>query len=140
MKKTISMMLTVVLCMGLFAGCGDKSPKPPKEVTEIVDAINKKVIEDRQTTKENFELTEAFVLDDNEYFVYESSGIYLENGKEYKTTIKLKCNDKKIRELNVFRDQSFGLNIRTVEVYMRDIRTDFKKVSNNLDSLTYQRQ
>lgn len=118
MKKTISMMLAVVLCMGLFVGCGDKSPKPPKEVTEIVDAVNKNVTKNRETTKENFELIEAFTLENMDYFVYESNGVYKENGKEYKSTMKFECENGEFKLLTTYRDQDFGLNLATIAYVM----------------------
>ena len=118
MKKTISMMLAVVLCMGLFTGCGDKSPKPPKEVTEIVEAVNKELVSSRKTEKENFELTEAFTLEGMDYFVYESNGIYKENGKEYRSTMKFECENGEFKLLTTYKNQDFGLNLAAIAYVM----------------------
>ncbi len=123
MKKTISMLLAVVLCMGLFTGCGKsddgiENTKVPKEVAEIVEAVNKNVMENRKTKKESFALTEAFTLDSKEYFVYESNGVYKENGKEYKTTMKFECENGEFKLLETNQDEAFGLNIHTIAYVM----------------------
>ena len=123
MKKTISMMLAVVLCMGLFVGCeksndGIENNKVPKEVAEIVEAVNKNVMESAKTKKENFALTESFTLEGKEYFVYESDGVYKENGKEYHTTMKFECENGKFKLLEANQDEAFGLNIHSVAYVM----------------------
>ena len=133
MKKTISMMLAVVLCMGLFTGCGDKSPKPPKEVTEIVEGVNKDVMENRQTSKESFQLTDNFESENTIYYVYESNGVYDKTGKECKTTLKFICKDGILQEVSAQRSGDEGLNIFTFINYM-DKNSNFK--SNSATTIT----
>ena len=123
MKKTISMMLAVVLCMGLFTGCeksndGIENTKVPKEVAEIVEAVNKNVMESRKSKKENFVLTESFTLEGKEYFVYESNGVYEENGKAYKTTMKFECENGEFKLLTTYKNEDFGLNIYAIAYVM----------------------
>ena len=140
MKKTISMMLAVVLCMGLFTGCGNGS-KAPKEVTEIVEGINKDIMESRETSKEGFELTETFTSDDKTYFVYESNGIddYKNVGKEYKTTLKFMCKSNEVIGISVKRNQDYGLNLRTAEMYIKKI-DKFKITNDDTNSSEYKKE
>ena len=145
MKKTISMMLAVVLCMGLFAGCGKsddgiENTKVPKEVAEIVEAVNKRIIESRKTKKENFALTEAFTLEGKEYFVYESNGVYEKNGKEYKTTMKFECENSEFKLLTTYRDQDFGLNLQSVAYIMTVEREgEFKEKMISTNNFEYRK-
>ena len=133
MKKTISMMLAVVLCMGLFAGCGDKSSKVPEEVEEIVEGVNKDITKDRQTSKESFQLTDNFESENTIYYVYESNGVYAKTGKEYKTTLKFICKDGILQEVSAQRSGDEGLNIFTFTNYM-DKNSNFK--SNSATTIT----
>ena len=127
MKKTISMMLAVVLCMGLFAGCGDKS-KAPKEVTEIVEGVNNYLVENHKTEKENFVQTEVLTLQEKKCYVFESVAIDKKSNNEYTTSMKFICNGENIEELEVETSVEYGLNLASVESYMktRDDFDDFK--------------
>ena len=136
MKKTISMMLAVVLCMGLFAGCGDKSSKVPKEVEEIVEAVNKSLVEEEKTTKENFNPTETVSLEDGVCYSYESNAIDSKSGKDYVTTLKFICKDDSIEEIEVGTTIERGLNMFSVDSYMRT-RDDFKMDKDSKTKRTY---
>ena len=129
MKKTISMMLAVVLCMGLFAGCGDKS-KAPKEVTEIVGGVNSYLVEKYKTEKENFVQTEVLTLQQKKCYVFEGVAIDTEKNEEYTTSMKFICKDDSIEEIEVSTTIEFGLNMYNVDSYMRT-RDDFKLDKNS---------
>ena len=139
MKKTISMMLAVVLCMGLFTGCGDKSPKPPKEVTEIVEAVNKSRVEEDKTTKENFNQIETVNLDNGVCYSYESNAIDKKSGKDYVTTIKFVCKENIVEEIEISTTIAYGSNMYGVNNYMKT-RDDFKMDEETRTRITYKKR
>ena len=135
MKKTISMMLAGVLCMGLFAGCGNGS-KAPKEVTEIVEGINKDVVEEKKTEKSNFSMTEQFQSDGKTYYVYESQGQDNDTPEPYITTLKFIYQDSQLTEVNVVCEENSGVILLAVRNYFKQ-KTGFKESSKNRNSSVF---
>ena len=135
MKKTISMMLAVVLCMGLVAGCGDKSTAP-KEVTEIVEGVNNYLVENHKTEKENFVQTEVLTLQEKKCYVFEGVAIDKESSKEYTTSMKFTCKDDSIEEIEVGTTIERGLNMFSVDSYIQT-RDDFKMDKDSKTKRTY---